>query len=286
MTRPKPLVIYHGKCIDGFSGAWCFNRVFGDSMEYHPGVYQHTPPDVYDRDVYLVDFSYKREVVLEMLGLARTVTLIDHHKSALDDLWDLGASGLVTKHSSLEKSGAVLAWEYLQQALGRKEKMPEMLLHVQDRDLWHFKLEGTRELSEFMFSQEYDFKVWDKIMSMTKHERNKAMTAGALVVQKHFKDLNELLSQLRRTMVIGGVETPVACLPYMMASDGGGMMALTAPFAATYYDTAKHRCFSLRSNATNVNHADVSSIAAQYGGGGHKHAAGFKVERTHVLAMA
>ena len=283
---PKPIVIYHGNCADGFSGAWCFHRVYGESLEYHPGVYQHTPPDVYDRDVYLVDFSYKREIVAEMLKVARTVTLIDHHKSALDDLWDLAADGLVTSHSSVEKSGAVLAWEYVQKVTGRRERLPEMLLHVQDRDLWQFKMKHTKELSEFMFSQEYDFKVWSQLMTMTKHERNKAITVGGCILVKHMKDTHELLRQTRRIMRIGEMDVPVACLPHMMASDSGALMSLTAPFAATYYDTATHRCFSLRSNKNNEAHVDVSKVAVTYGGGGHKHAAGFRVERSHPLAMS
>jgi oligoribonuclease NrnB/cAMP/cGMP phosphodiesterase (DHH superfamily) len=282
----KPLVIYHGNCADGFTGAWCFWRKYGDEMEYHPGVYQHTPPDVTDRNVFLVDFSYKREVVKDMLLLAKNIVLLDHHKSAIDDLWDLEADGLNVKYSGVEQSGAVIAWNYIQKMCDTKERMPEMILHVQDRDLWQFKLEGTRELSEYMFSQEYDFKVWNQLMSMTKHERNKAITLGGAILVKHFKDVNELLRQLRRPMVIGGYAVEVACMPYMMASDAGSIMSLAQPFAGTYYDTISHRCFSLRSNAKNPAAVDVSVIAEQYKGGGHKHSSGFKVDRNHPLAKA
>lgn len=285
-SSKKPIVIYHAKCIDGFTGCWCFWRKYKDQMEYHPGVYSHLPPDVTDRNVFLVDFSYKRDVVKEMLLTAKSVTLLDHHKTAIDDLWDLEAEGLNMKYSGIEQSGAVIAWNYIQRMHDTRESMPALLLHVQDRDLWHFKLAGTRELSEYMFSQEYDFEVWDAMMRMTKHERNKAITAGALVVQKHFKDIKELLGQLRRKMVIGEQEVSVACLPYMMASDAGSMMSLVEPFAATYYDTKDHRCFSLRSNKANPNAADVSAIAAMYGGGGHYSAAGFKVGRDHILARS
>ena len=82
----KPLVIYHGNCADGFSAAWCFWRKYGDGADYHAGVYQQDPPDVTGRDVYLVDFSYKAPVVARMLKVARSVCLIDHHKTAIDDL--------------------------------------------------------------------------------------------------------------------------------------------------------------------------------------------------------
>ena len=62
----RPLVIYHGNCADGFSAAWCFWRKYGEGADYVAGVYQQSPPDVAGRDVYLVDFSYKRDVLLEM----------------------------------------------------------------------------------------------------------------------------------------------------------------------------------------------------------------------------
>lgn len=82
----KPLVIYHGNCADGFGAAWCFWNKYGDEYEFHPGVYQEPPPDVADRDVYLVDFSYKRPGLLEMAKTAESITVIDHHKSAIEDL--------------------------------------------------------------------------------------------------------------------------------------------------------------------------------------------------------
>ena len=278
----KPLVIYHGKCLDGFTGAWAFWRKFKDSFDYHPGQYGHKPPDTFDRDVYLVDFSYKRAVVEEIILTANKVYLLDHHASAIDDLWDL--KGLDTSYSSIKESGAMIAWKFVADMTGDKKAPPEMLLHVQDRDLWLFNMKGTREISEFMFSQEYDFYTWNEMMTMSKHQKNVAITAGALVVKKHFKDINELLGQVRRKMEIGGYEVDVACLPYMMASDAGSIISLTQPFAATYYDTKDHRCFSLRSHQSNPAAVDVSEIAAMYGGGGHKHASGFKVLREHPLA--
>jgi nanoRNase/pAp phosphatase (c-di-AMP/oligoRNAs hydrolase) len=67
----------------------------------------------------------------------------------------------------------------------------------------------------------------------------------------------------------------------MYASEAGNIMSESFPFAGTYYDTALHRVFSLRSRESGI---DVSEIAVRFGGGGHKHAAGFKVDRSHALA--
>lgn len=282
----KNLVIYHGNCADGFSAAWCFWKKYGDAADYVAGVYQTPPPDVTDRDVFLVDFSYKREVVIGMLQKAASVTLIDHHKTAIDDLQPLfmqdswkGEPKQLAHFTDLERSGATLAWDYLFPG----EPRPLLLGHIEDRDLWRFKLPGTREIQANVFSYEYTFELWDKLMSAGQVELLQMTVAGAAIERKHHKDIAELLKVCQRRMVIGGIDVPVASLPYTLVSDAAHKMAQGEPFAACYWDTEKGRIFGLRSADDGQ---DVSEIAKQYGGGGHKHAAGFTVPRTHELARA
>ena len=97
---------------------------------------------------------------------------------------------------------------------------------------------------------------------------------GKAITRKHFKDIGELIKVTGRKMLIGGVLVPVANLPYTMSSDAGHIMGKGEPFAACYYDTLDGRCFSLRSAPDGI---DVGEIAKKYGGGGHKHASGFRV---------
>lgn len=282
----KPLVIYHGNCADGFSAAWCFWRKFKDDVEYHAGVYQQDPPDVTDRDVYLVDFSYKRPVVEDMLTKAKSVTLIDHHKSAIEDLRPLfaqdswtGEPKQLAHFTDLDRSGSTLAWDYLFPG----EDRPLLLGHVEDRDLWRFKLPGTREIQAFVFSHDYTFEMWDTLMSADQVELLKMTAAGAAIERKHHKDITELVGVCKRRMVIAGHDVPVASLPYTMGSDAGHLMAKGEKFSACYWDTADGRVFGLRSEEGGF---DVSEIAKQYGGGGHVRAAGFKVPRDHQLAQS
>jgi uncharacterized protein len=286
----KPLVIYHGNCADGFSAAWCFWRKYGTGADYVAGVYQQDPPDVAGRDVYLVDFSYKRAAVEAMLQTANTVTLIDHHKTAIEDLQPLFAQiqtdelayGLDKRAGwfcDLNRSGATLAWDYLFPG----EDRPLLLGHIEDRDLWRFKLTGTREIQALVFSHEYSFETWDKLMSADQVELLKMTAAGAAIERKHHKDVAELVAVCKRRMVISGHDVPVASLPYTLASDAAHLMAQGEMFAACYWDTAEGRVFGLRT--TDVG-ADVSEVAKQYGGGGHAKAAGFKVPRDHVLATS
>ena len=286
----RPLVIYHGNCADGFSAAWCFWRKYGDGADYHAGVYQQDPPDVTGRAVFLVDFSYKRAVVESMFQQASSVALIDHHKTAIDDLRPLfekvqadelayGLDKRAIWFCDLDRSGATLAWDYL----FPNEPRPLLLGHIEDRDLWRFKLPGTREIQANVFSYEYSFDLWDKLMSANQTELLQMTAAGAAIERKHHKDIAELVKVCKRRMVIGGTEVWVASLPYTLTSDAGHLMAAGEPFAACYWDTAEGRVFSLRSQDDGV---DVSAVAALYGGGGHVHAAGFKVPRDHQLARA
>lgn len=271
----KPLCIYHHNCLDGFAAAWVFHSQADQKFDFHPGVYSNEPPDVTDRDVYLVDFSYKRPVVEKLLERARRVVLVDHHKTAIEDLRPLIESGRIEALVDLEHSGAMLAWKWFH---GTTDTAPHLLWHVEDRDLWRFRMPWTREINASLFSYKYDFTLWDSLMQ---RPVDSYVVEGMPIERKHFKDVDELIEVTARELVIGGHRVPVANLPYTMSSDAGHVLAKGKPFAACYWDTPQGRVFSLRS--TQGEGLDVSEIAKQYGGGGHRHAAGFRVPYGHEL---
>jgi hypothetical protein len=317
--NPRPLVIYHGNCADGFGAAWCFHHRFGTEVDFHVGVYQTPPPDVTGRIVVLVDFSYKRDVMVELARSAAGVLVLDHHASAEKDLthdhatrpdgptlmrcdgwldrailaqrgdgWGNFLSCIQMDRNEglpwtsiyaafdLNRSGAGIAWDFLFNGKSR----PQLINHIEDRDIWKFAIPGTREIQAALFSYPYDFGLWDGLMMI---DTLALFQEGAGIERKHHKDIAELVKVCQRRMVIGGFDVPVASLPYTLTSDAGHLMAKDQPFAACYWDTEKTRIFSLRSQDDG---ADVSVIAQQYGGGGHVHAAGFAVPRDHELAKA
>src|SRR3990167_6946481 len=94
------LCIYHGNCADGFGAAWAVRQALCNSVDFHAGVYQEPPPDVVGRDVILVDFSYKLPILEAMGKQARTITILDHHKSAMDDLMRFANTGYM--HDSFD----------------------------------------------------------------------------------------------------------------------------------------------------------------------------------------
>lgn len=125
--------------------------------------------------------------------------ILDHHKTAAEDLDGIFEHPKVDGRFDMERSGAMMAWDWFHM----HRDCPLLIAYVQDRDLWRFEIEGTREV---------------------------------------------------------------------MASDAGNILCKGEAFAALWYSAKDGTHHSLRSDENGV---DVSKIAEQYGGGGHKHAAGF-----------
>ena len=279
----KPdLCIYHANCSDGFGAAWAAWKRFGDGVQYIPAQYGEPPPDVVGKHVVILDFSYKRPVLLEMAAAAKTILILDHHKTAQEDLsgfcepapfeqWKDRGLNLVADAGppiaalfDMERSGAGITWDFFHPGMPR----PRLIDHVEDRDLWRFKIPGTREFVACLFSHPYDFKTWDRLA----HDDPDALIAEGAAIERQTRKHVETMLPGKRAMTIGGYSVPVVNAPGWLASDIAGALAADATFAACYFDIADKRVFSLRSRGD----FDVSDIAKQYGGGGHKNAAGFQ----------
>lgn len=280
-------VIYHGNCMDGFAAAWVVRKWYNEEMvpriadpvsgiTFESAQYQQEFNEAFytryiDKQLIIVDFSFPPEVMLKLLDYCDNITWIDHHKSAVEAI--LATSALVNhplfiKFHSMDHSGAMLAWKWF---FGDTEP-PLLLKHVEDRDIWKFKIPGTRPICAAVFSYPYDFETYDSLMIMN---TSLLVTAGEAIERKHFKDIHENLNTSVRWMRIGGVDMPVINCPKEWGSDAAHILAETSSsgMAAYYWDSPDGRIFGLRS----IGDSDVSLVAKQYGGGGHKNAAGFKV---------
>ncbi len=124
MNRKSNLCIYHGPgCLDGFMASWVVRLALTDNnVEFLARDYQDPPPDLEllrDRDVYIVDFSYKRDVLTQMAQVAKRVVVLDHHAGAEKELSGLddeikskyGLTNLVIWFDQT-RSGAGLAWDW------------------------------------------------------------------------------------------------------------------------------------------------------------------------------
>lgn len=267
----KQLVIYHGSCIDGFTAAWCAWRKFGDSAEYVPGIYGQPPPDVTWRDVLIVDYSYPRAVLLEMKERAASLRVLDHHKTAEADL-----AGLDFCLFDVNRSGAGIAWDELHPS----ETRPELVDYVEDRDLWRWKLSGSREVNAYIGSVEQTFEAWEKLYDECEYLQYEVIAGGKAILRGIDRYCSEMSKQAR-WVDFAGHTVPVVNAPYINTSELVGYLAERRPesFAVGWFQRGDGKYqYSLRSRGD----FDVSEVAKQFGGGGHKNAAGFtSVELVH-----
>lgn len=270
----KCLIIYHGNCVDGFTAAWIAESVLSQDQDtkLYAATYPDPPPfDLIDQNtrVYILDFSYSWEDTLAICDTAAFVVVLDHHKSAIE-----GLQGF--KHPKCQllldtfKSGAGLAWKWFYPGVD----MPDLVARVQDRDLWKFEYEDSKNVNEAIFSRPYSLETWDAMAKMPIADLEKE---GEALKRKKDKEVAEFIEKHSKEMVLGNCKVMSCNLPYFYASECGHKLLQDYPdypFAVTYYLSGNEVIFSLRSDDTKM---DVSLIAKRFGGGGHRNAAGFKL---------
>lgn len=269
--KQKTLCIYHGNCLDGFGAAWAVHHALGETVEFYSAIHQQPPPVVDGRDVVIVDFAYKKAVMQSMLSTAASVTILDHHISAEDDLSELLQSGEIKGLFDMKRSGAMMAWQWF----NPEQPPPALIAHIQDRDLWLFELTGTREIIAALSSYPFDLVLWDSLMASSADEIEALKRDGEAIERRVQKEVRELIASGVRRMVIAGHDVPVLNAPAAYVSDAGHIMSDGEAFAACYWDHPGGRSFSLRSSENGI---DVAEVAKMFGGGGHQKAAGFTVE--------
>jgi oligoribonuclease NrnB/cAMP/cGMP phosphodiesterase (DHH superfamily) len=276
LTKPD-VCIYHHPCADGFTAAWAVWTRWPD-IQYVAGSYGADMPDLAGKHVLMVDFSMKREALLELVAVAASVTILDHHVSAQRDLEPLIEDGTISGIFDMSKSGAMLAWEYCHPA----ESTPYLVQYVQDRDLWNWVLEDSKAVSAYIQLQSLTFAAWDKLADELEDCTgfDNAVALGKALLRKQDSEIGAGIKATKRRMTIGGYDVPVANLPHFLASEAGNILCRNEPFAATYFDSADgSRSFSLRSDKDDPRAIDVSLIATAFGGGGHKNASGFRAAK-------
>ncbi|OFZ70838.1 MAG: hypothetical protein A2451_14930, partial [Bdellovibrionales bacterium RIFOXYC2_FULL_39_8] len=217
--------------------------------------------------IYIVDFSYDKKTLLT-LAQQNEVVLLDHHKTAQADL-----EGLPFATFDMNKSGAVLAWEYLHP----EKKLPLLLQYVQDRDLWQFKLPYSKELHVYIGTAKYDFADWERLYQEFEFALDDAIEKGKLLLAYDQQNVDSICRQAK-LVDFEGYQVPSVNTPLLNSDVGNKLLELypAAKFSITWYmDRDSEIKISLRSNSD----FDVSAIAKKYGGGGHFSAAGCRVNK-------
>jgi uncharacterized protein len=252
------MVLYHADCTDGFGAAWAAWKALGDHATYVPARYGEPLPALGAASrVYLLDISYSR-AVLDRLAADRELQVIDHHRTAA-----VALAGCAYATFDMGHAACVLTWQHF-----HATPPPALLRYVEDRDLWRWALPQSREVSAALWASPMDFAAWDSLQV-------EQLAAEGGPILRFMARETALLADQASPRRIAGYEVPTVNATGLASEVGEELLRRypAAPFVASYADTGRgYRKWSLRSRGA----FDVSAVAQQLGGGGHRNAAGFE----------
>jgi len=271
------LVIYHGRCSDGFGSALASYIYFkstgglnkyGKIVEYHPASFSGPPPDVTGRNVLICDFSYKYDILTKMIADANSLAVIDHHKTAEAELKLISDKNKVFR---MDHSGAYLTWKYFFPT----QNVPLLIKYIEDNDIWLKKLPSTKEVTAYIYALPFEFEEYEKLLDDDYITHNVIPTALGMGKQNSYYVDQAMSMSTQKFVQIGDKYYFVAHLnTSVLKSEIGNQIFNKQPncdFSAVYSLKDSTTYFSLRSTD---DRADVSAIASKYGGGGHRNASG------------
>ena len=254
------LRIFHHNDFDGFGASWSSRSACPDAV-YQAVQYGQEPPVVEDGDcVYVLDFSYSRPILEDWLKRCASLLVIDHHKTAQEDL-----AGFPNAIFDMNHSGASLSWTYFNPG----KPVPKLILYIEDRDLWKKQLPYTNEFHAFLRSHAYKFELWDDIAKRMESDDD-WIGAGEILLRDE-RELVKLICSEARLCSIAGYKA-VACNTSCHWSEVGHyLLEMFDTQIAMSYTVKKNNKVTLSFRSGSV---DVSEVARTFGGGGHRSAAG------------
>lgn len=167
------IILYHQNCHDGYTAALVAYKYYSEILSDDDKMTYGTSGN--RRSVYFIDVNpnnlskvirdlinqyptNKTKDIVEILSFDvgftkecfetlnkafESVKVFDHHKSTLDNFLDRPSNLFL----DMTISGAMLAYKYFYPM----DPVPMLVQYVQDRDLWTYKLENSREVTTFLY---------------------------------------------------------------------------------------------------------------------------------------
>jgi len=273
---PKPLVIYHGRnCPDGFAAAlaaWLFYQGRAEFLGLDHGDIKSVAdlPALDGRAVYILDFSFSAEILRGIEERAVKLVMLDHHKSAADQL-----AGFVCRcgvvHFDMHKSGARLAWEFFQREL----PVPDLVRFVEDRDIWVWQYPESAGFLAALDMEPFSFERWHEVALFEPAQTALYVERGRAMDEK-FNKLAAGIAEGAQALTFNGVAGLMVNAPGVFHSVVGDVLSKKSDTFALMWSVDKSGVIKvgLRSQRD----FNCIPLAESMRGGGHAQACGFKME--------
>ncbi len=271
---PNPLVLYHGRCADGFAAALAAWRFYGGQVECvglthgQAGSVQDLPP-LAGRSVYVLDFAFGPELLSAIDAQAARLVLLDHHKSAAEQLAGFQCRcGAV--HFDMGKSGARLAWEFFFAG----HPLPDLVRFVEDRDLWSWQFPETAGFVAALDLEPFDFGRWSEIADFGAAEVQAFVARGQAMDEK-FRHLAQDVARAAQPLVFNGEAGLMVNAPGAFHSLVGELVSRRSGSYALLWSVGEDG--QVKVGLRSQRGYDCSPLAVSMGGGGHAQACGFRL---------
>lgn len=306
----KSIVLYHYPCPDGISAAlaaYMYHKQHSLPIKFLPNR-TFNPLTVSDLHlegneiVYLLDFSGPPGFASLLASACKQCIILDHHKSAAEELTNptVALPSNLTVHFDMNKSGATIALDHF-----KPDNIPQKTLdffrYIEDADLWRWALPESKAFHcgfnslglEFDATKNDNQKLFDQLLSIDpidminrgrpilKHRQQRIDDAirCALVVQLGGRRLSNSRKALA---VIAGDDTELASY----RSELGNQLAEEsekrghAPVGViAYKEIGMKQENCLKVSLRSLREEDTTVISTLYGGGGHRNASGFVIDK-------
>lgn len=302
--KEKILVITHGGCPDGTAAGFVMSLKYPEAVIYGAQIRTFAEDKKLQeiflgfRKLYIVDYSYPKDVILDFCSHYESVTIYDHHVTAQKDLvFDEPPKNLKVVFD-MTRCGTEICWDEEFGPSGpsgpcenqTQHKTPTgaggprkwWIKHISDRDLWKWEDENSHAFSEAFSVMGINSTTLRIINEYTDVEIAEMYALGNNVRKYREKLFDKICESAFITQFEG--YTVYAINTDIYQSDIGNILAKRpgVDFAVIYRQdpTSTTRWYvSLRGTKQEINLADLAKRLGQRSGtsgGGHPLAAGYE----------
>lgn len=278
-----PIYVLHHDDSDGFASAIPPYSLYKDRAKFIAVQYNQPFPNIEltpTTTVFILDFSYSREILEDVKSKVFALQVLDHHKTA-----EAALQGLDYAHFDMNKSGASLSWDYFFPMF--KGVYPLLIRLVEDRDLWRFDLPHSKAFEAGMNAtgKIKDLAFWLEVYR-DDDLMGDILKTGEILVKNQEGIISSFVNSNKFTIVQFYAHRAALYNLTSLISDTAEALysssKLKLDLTISYFIATDGKIiFSLRSHKNSG--VDVGSIARNFGGGGHTNAAGFTMDLTEGM---
>jgi len=220
----------------------------------------------YNEKIYILDYSFKPDIMKKVMKKTKDITWIDHHKTSAEYEYKDWIYSVV----NLEKAACVLTWEHFYP----DEAIPPAVELIQAWDIWNHGF--SKYVEPFkeglaLYPHQPNDEIWKELFDINSTRWLDVIRKGVTCVRYRDMKNKEYVDSFAFEVVFEGHKA-LACGHYAYGLKTFGKRAKDYEMVIPFEYNGDKWIIGLFTTRDDI---DCSELAKKFGGGGHKQAAGF-----------